>query len=220
MKRLLMLMLLLVATPAWATTSYYHIPASALRPVRNNSGVCCGLPTCQGECSSCTANTEDGMITWRCAGTEGLDQGVETDVFSLPGFALSTSIFVRVIFRENCTGGNCAGRAVGFYGWFEVTPLPSPGGDWTQNAGQQCAPSATGTNPLPTHGNVDNAANVTIATCNQATGETCSNVPACVGPTATGYHGVLVIRRDMSSFSPQILFPVDITELIVGVTTP
>lgn len=216
MKRLLFLLLLgmLTARAAGATTSWYHIPASAFRAALT-------IPGCSpGNCEACTSNPIglDMKQTWTCAATAMSDFGIETDVFSLPVFATSTSLLVRVIFRETSAVPD---QIVAFYGWFEVTPISVPGADWSLNTGQDCARSAAGQSSLLTHEGWDQQVIVSIATCNQATLATCASVAACTGaPSGTGYHGVLTIRRDNSTVSPNLPSPVDITEVIVGVQTP
>ena len=219
MRILLLLLTLVIAAPAWAAqTSYYHIPASAFRPTVNWPGQSCGSLGFEGlaTCGACTPNPigVDGKAAWSCAATPGTDPGIMTDQFSLPPYALSTQITVAPVFREAGVGS----YNVGFYGYFEVTPTTVTPADWAANTGQACAPSLTTTTPS-LHANRDNTAVINVRACDQTTNASCPLAPvtACTG--LTGFHGVLIVRRDMTSFAPSPS-SLDITEVIVGVTTP
>lgn len=218
MTRLLTLLCLLAATPAWAVNySYYHIPASAFRPALSNPATTTCSGGVAGRCTACTMTTSGANVPkteWLCPSVALKDAGITTDVFSLPPFALSREIQATVVFSDSDSPLNPPYN-VGFYGYFEVTPQ-GVGSQWADNDSQICGPSPT-TQVVRSGGNVDTFAAVVIQTCRQSPGIPCVSVVSCTGDT--GYHGVLTIRRDMTTVSPSPNSIV-ITEVIVRVQTP
>ncbi len=211
MKRLVLLAVLLLASAVQAqTTSFFHIPASACH------GIVAGVGrVCKGGagCGTCVAGVVGGASkpVWTCTATPGTDQAIECDGFALPPWATTFNISVTPIYSAPSAG------VVGFYSYYEVTPLALVPGVWATNLGQDCAPSAT-TQSSTSGNDFDTQAIVPVATCNQATAATCGSVAACTG--GQGYHGTLVVYRDNTSFSPNLNAAINVSEIIVGVQGP
>lgn len=196
------MVLLLVGQAGATQTSWYHIPANAWRgevPSFNHTLNSQGAIGCFNDVEGPSNKT-----VMRCSAPPGFDAGMYTDLFVLPPFALSSTIYVKVIFDS--PGGSAV--ATGFYGFFETTP---PLSIWGNNLADDCPASAEVFSAV-VGPNLDNFVTVPVQACDQFSSSFCgANIAACAG-----YHGRLVIFK--SGFEPS--GTPNISDVFVGVITP